>query len=62
MIRRSLASATALAAMMAVVLITHAPVAGQDVSPARKATPVQATTAGKSWSPPRTPDGKPDLQ
>lgn len=62
MIGRCLASATALAAMIAVVLIAQAPADGQAVSPATKATPAQATTAGKSWTPPRTSDGKPDLQ
>ena len=56
MICRSLASATALAAMIAVLLIAQAPAAGQAASPAK------ATPAGKSWTPPRTPDGKPDLQ
>jgi hypothetical protein len=62
MIGRSLASATALAAMIAVLLIAQAPVAGQAQSPATKAAPAKATPAGKSWTPPRTPDGKPDLQ
>src|SRR5260370_38548392 len=59
---RSLASATALAAMIAVLLIAQAPAAGQAASPATKAAPAKATPAGKSWTPPRTPDGKPDLQ
>src|SRR5947209_16841350 len=62
MICRSLASATALAAMIAVLLIAQAPAAGQAASPATKAAPAKATPAGKSWTPPRTPDGKPDLQ
>src|SRR3979490_2604748 len=44
MIRRSLASTTALAAMIAVLLIA------------------QAHAGGKAWTPPHTPDGKPDLQ
>ena len=57
MIHCSLASATALAATIAVLLIVPAPVAGQTPSPATK-----ATGAGKTWTPPRTPDGKPDLQ
>ena len=57
MIHRSLASTTALAAMIAVLLLAQAPATGQAVSPARKAAP-----AGKAWTPPRTPDGKPDLQ
>src|SRR3984893_9265297 len=62
MICRSLASAIALAAMIAVVLIARAPVAGQAVTPSRKAAPAEATTARKAWTLPRTPDGKPDLQ
>jgi hypothetical protein len=63
MIRRSLASTTTLAAMIAVLLIAQAPAAGQAQSPATKAAPAKATPAGgKSWTPPRTPDGKPDLQ
>jgi hypothetical protein len=61
MICRSLASATALAAVIAVLLIAQPPVAGQAQSPATKA-PAKATPAGKSWTAPRMPDGKPDLQ
>jgi hypothetical protein len=57
MLRRVLASSTALAATVAVLLIAQAPVAGQASSPATK-----AAGTGKSWTPPRTPDGKPDLQ
>ena len=46
-------------ALVAVVLVlsAQAPVVGQAPSPTTK-TP----TAGKAWTPPRTPDGKPDLQ
>ncbi len=63
MIRRSLASTTTLAGMIAVLLIAQAPVAGQAQSPATKSAQAKATTGGeKSWTPPRTPDGKPDLQ
>jgi hypothetical protein len=63
MIGRSLASTTTLASMIAVLLIAQAPAAGQAQSPATKAMPAKATPAGgKSWTPPRTPDGKPDLQ
>lgn len=57
MIHRFLASTTALAVMIAVLLLAQAPTAGQTQSPAAK-----AATAGKAWTPPRTPDGKPDLQ
>jgi len=46
--RRSLASLAALAVVVAIVLAAQTPVAGQ--------------TAGKTWTPPRTADGKPDLQ
>src|SRR5216683_81515 len=45
---RRLASTAVLAVLTVVVLLT---------SPAAK-----ATTAGKAWTPPRTPDGHPDLQ
>jgi hypothetical protein len=62
MIRCSLASASALAATIAVVLIAQTPAAGQAPSPATKAVPAKATPAAKSWTPPRMPDGKPDLQ
>jgi hypothetical protein len=57
MIPRSLAS-TAIAAIVAVLLLAQAPASGQTPSPAAKAAP----TAGKASTPPRTPDGKPDLQ
>ncbi len=57
MLRRSHASTTAAAATIAVLLLVHAPAAGQAVSPAAK-----TGAAGKAWTPPRTPDGKPDLQ
>jgi hypothetical protein len=63
MIRRFLASTTTLAAMIAVLFIAQAPAAGQAQPAATKAAPAKATPAGvKSWTPPRTPDGKPDLQ
>ena len=58
MIHRSLASMAALAAVVVVVLLGQAPAAAQAVSPAVK--PAAATN--KSWTAPRTPDGKPDLQ
>ena len=60
--RRSIASATALATMIAVVLIAQAPVAGQSASPATRTAPAKPAAAAKPWTPPRTPDGKPDLQ
>jgi hypothetical protein len=62
MIGRSLPSTMGLAATIAVLLIAQAPAAGQAASPATKAAPAKATPAAKSWAPPRTPDGKPDLQ
>lgn len=62
MTRRSLASATALVAIIAVLLIAQPPAAGQATSPPLKAAPAKATPAAKPWTPSRTPDGKPDLQ
>jgi hypothetical protein len=58
MIHRSLASTAALAAVVVVVLLAQAPAAAQAVPPAAKPAPA----ANKSWTAPRTPDGKPDLQ
>ncbi len=55
MIHRSRASIAALAAVV-VLLLVASPAFGQVSSPASKAT------SGKSWTAPRTPDGKPDLQ
>ena len=61
MSHRSLALTAALAAVVAVVvlvaLLAPSPAAGQTQSSATK-----ATTVGKAWTPPRTPDGRPDLQ
>jgi hypothetical protein len=59
MSHRSLASTTALAALVALMLVTllaQAP-AGQTQS-----SPAKPTAAAKAWTPPRTPDGTPDLQ
>jgi hypothetical protein len=53
--RRSLASITALAATIAGLGLAQVPVTAQ--APASKSTSV-----AKAWTPPRTPDGKPDLQ
>jgi hypothetical protein len=62
MIHRSLASIAATVAVTAVLVLAQAPVAGQ--SPAGQAPPAaaKATTGAKAWTPPRTQDGKPDLQ
>jgi hypothetical protein len=61
MSRRSLVSTAALAASVtaaiSVALLAQAPAAGQPPS-----SPPKATTAGRAWTPPRTSDGKPDLQ
>jgi len=46
----------ALAAIAVLVLLTATPAAGQASSAAKP-----AATAGKTWTPPRTPDGVPDL-
>src|SRR5881227_3670646 len=61
MSHRPLASVGALAAVVAaavlVALLAPSPATGQTQSPATKAPP-----AAKAWTPPQTPDGKPDLQ
>src|SRR6202790_630039 len=57
MLRRSVISTGALAAMATILLLAQVPLSGQAVAPAAKAAP-----AGKASTPPRTPDGKPDLQ
>src|SRR6266481_14177 len=51
MTRRFLASTAALALTLAVVSLAPAPVASQS-----------RITPPKKWTPPRTPDGQPDLQ
>ena len=56
MSHRSLASTAALAALAVLLLLAQAPAAAQAVSPVAKPAPA------KAWTPPRTPDGKPDLQ
>lgn len=55
--RRLLASTAVLAGVVLVALLAQAPAAGQSPTSATKATTVE-----KAWTPPRTPDGKPDLQ
>ena len=57
MSRRSHVSTAALAASVLVALLAQTPAAGQTPSPSAK-----ATTASKAWTPPRTSDGRPDLQ
>jgi hypothetical protein len=49
--------AAAMAAVLSVALVAQTPAAGRPRSPATK-----AAAAGKTWTPPRTSDGKPDLQ
>ena len=55
--RRLLGSLAALAAVVLMALLLQIPAAGQTTSSA-----TNATTAAKAWTPPRTADGKPDLQ
>src|SRR5256885_1965981 len=55
--RRSLASLAALAAVVLIAVIAQTPAAGQ-TEPAG----TSATSAKAAWTPPRTADGKPDLQ
>jgi hypothetical protein len=59
MSHRLLVSTAALAASVAAAIsvTAQAPAAGQT-----RSFPPKATTAGKAWTPPRTSDGKPDLQ
>jgi hypothetical protein len=54
---RLLARMGVFAALTLVLMLVVAPVAAQTPSPASK-----APSAGKAWTPPKTPDGKPDLQ
>ena len=60
MSHRTIASTVALAAVILVVLLGLKPAAGQTQSHATKATAVPI--AARAWTPPRTLDGKPDLQ
>jgi len=55
---RFLVSASALTLLIAVVLLGTIPVAGQGPSAAARTN----QTAAKAYTPPRTPDGQPDLQ
>src|SRR5216117_4090018 len=57
MSHRSLALSVALVAVILMALLAQLPAPAQTQSSAAK-----ATTAAKAWTPPRTPDGKPDLQ
>lgn len=62
MMHRSLASTIAFAAAIATSLIAQTPAAGQAQSPATKAAAAKTAPETKAWTPPLTPDGKPDLQ
>ena len=55
---RSLALMAGLAALVVIALLAQAPASGQTASPATTAK----TAPGVAWTPPRTPDGRPDLQ
>jgi hypothetical protein len=54
---RLIASSVALVGVILVALLAQLPATAQNQSPAGK-----APAAAKAWTPPRTPDGKPDLQ
>jgi hypothetical protein len=60
MTHRSLVSGGVLA--IAVVAIAGAQVAGQAPAPAARATAAKAAAPAKPYTPPKTPDGQPDLQ
>ena len=67
MSHRSVASMGAVAVVIALALLAPVRVAGQAHSAAKEAsaakpTPAKATPTAKTASPPRTPDGQPDLQ
>src|ERR1700680_4565644 len=53
------ASISAAKVAIAALYLASAPSAGQSLTPAAK---VKATSAAKTWTPPLTPDGHPDLQ
>ena len=57
MSHRFLASMGALALLIAVALLAPVPVAAQ-----AQPSAANTTAAAKTWTPPRTPDGQPDLQ
>src|ERR1700747_3297422 len=59
---RRFASIAMLATMGVVLLLTPGSAAGQASSPIPKAITAKTSTAGKTWIPPRTADGQPDLQ
>ena len=57
MISRYFSSLTALATLVAMASLAQVPVAGQE--PTGGSSPAHA---GKTWTPPRMPDGQPDVQ
>src|SRR5256886_17071684 len=57
MSHRLLALTVAFVGVILVALVAQSPVTAQTQSSAAK-----APAAAKAWTPPRTPDGKPDLQ
>src|SRR5439155_11668178 len=48
--------------VMAAVLLAPLSLAGQTKSTPASASAARASLVSKSWTPPRTPDGQPDLQ
>ena len=61
MSHRFFAVTNVLALVIAVALVAPGNVAGQ-TEPTTKAAPAKTAPSAKPWSPPRTPDGQPDLQ
>ena len=55
--RRLLPTTATVSTVILIALLAQRPATGQAQSPTTKPSP-----AGKAWMPPRTPDGKPDLQ
>jgi len=62
MTQRSFAVTFAAACVIVAVALTSEPVSGQTSGAASKRSGAAVAARAKAWSPPRTPDGRPDLQ